>query len=137
MCVGPATSMADGQAEGELRDQLGDLEAQLQEIDAVLAATDGAEPELEAVSSPAQGMLEERPVVALLCMEPLTSHCAVQVRGELLESVAACRAALPPQGRIVGDGSYASHSHHGTVQIGASHGHALLCEHQATSASFV
>ena len=54
MCLGPATDMAGGQAEGELKDQLVTLEAQLQEIDAVLAATDGAEPELEEVSSPRQ-----------------------------------------------------------------------------------
>jgi hypothetical protein len=46
--------MADGQAEGELKDQLDTLEAQLQEIDAILAVSGGAEPELEEVSRDAQ-----------------------------------------------------------------------------------
>ena len=41
--------MAEAHAEGELRDQLADLEAQLQQIDEALEATGGADPELETV----------------------------------------------------------------------------------------
>ena len=49
MCLKPASDMAEAHAEGELRDQLADLEAQLQQIDEALEATDGADPELKTV----------------------------------------------------------------------------------------
>ena len=49
MCLKPASDMAEAHAEGELRDQLADLEAQLQQIDEALEATGGVDPELETV----------------------------------------------------------------------------------------
>ncbi len=49
MCLKPASDMAEAHAEGELRDQLADLEAQLQQIDEALEATGGTDPEQETV----------------------------------------------------------------------------------------
>ena len=50
MCLKPTTEMAEPHAEGELQDQLADLEAQLQQIDDALEATGGADPELKTAS---------------------------------------------------------------------------------------